>query len=322
MIDDEVLAGRLPRLGSITTGRGVEATSKAGHAYSRPTRSETLVLHTDDPEIANAVQMVYGGDVLSDSPNWQHDVVTDVRAIDLMVLPAGWRQALEKYKTAQIERRCDGIQTSIVAGRPEQRPCICEEEMARGLERDCTPHTVLPALVELDVERFGVWEIRSTGWGSASNLKGAMRALAMVGISSGSVPARLSMVDRTTRDTSGQVREVTDLTLTIATSLAGLAELAQQAATLPGAAPAALPSGDLERRLRLMESWSDLQGRGHRLGLRDAMLARWRDRFGQGRSIEDLDPDELDWWVSSVDGLVADAEQAIRDEQAEAAANT
>ena len=207
MIDDEILAGRLPRLGSITTGRGVETTSKAGHQYAQPTRSETLVLHTDDGEIANAVQMRLGGDIRTESPNWQYDVVTDTRDVELMVLPAGWRQALEKWKAAQVERRCDGVQTSVLDGRPVQSPCLCEQEMARGQERACTPHTILPALLELDVERFGVWEIRSTGWGSASNLKGAMRALAMVGITSGSVPARLSMVDRITRDHDDRVRE-------------------------------------------------------------------------------------------------------------------
>ena len=317
MIADEILAGRLPRLGSITTGRGVEAEARSGKMYSKPTRSDTLVLHTDDDEVAAAAHLQFGGDIREDSPNWSHDVVTAVRSIDLMVLVAGWRQALESWRAAECVRRCDGVQTSMVSGKPDARPCLCEPEMDRGQDRACTPHTVLPALMDLDVERWGVWEIRSTGWGSAANLKGTVRALAMVGISSGSVPARLSMVDRTTRDSTGQVREVTDLALTIATSQTGLAELATQAASLPSTAPAALPSGDAEVRLRAMEVWSDLQGRGHRLGLRDTMLRVWRDRFGQGRTVEDLDIGELVDWTDEVGTLVRDAEQAIREEQAE-----
>ena len=318
MIADEVLAGRLPRLGSITTGRGVETESRGGKMYSKPTRADTLVLHTDDDEVAAAAHLKFGGDILDDSPNWQHDVVTGVRSLDLMVLVAGWRQALESWRAAECVRRCDGIRMSMQSGKPTDQPCACEPEIDRGQERTCTPHTILPALLDLDVERWGVWEIRSTGWGSASNLKGTVRALAMIGIHSGSVPARLSMVDRTTRDSSGQVREVTDLALTIATSQTGLAELATQAATLPSTAPAALPSGEAETRLRAMERWSDLQGRAHRLGLRDTMLASWREQFGKGRSFDDLDIGELTTWTDEVGTLVRDAEQAIRVEQAEA----
>lgn len=312
MIDDTVLAGRLPRLGSITTGYGVEATSRAGNPYARPVGADTLVLHTNDEEVAAAVLERFGGDLRDDSPNWRHDVVTATRDLDLLILPAGLRQAMEHWRAAECTRRCDGVRMVLLAGKPCDRPCLCAEEMATGAERACAPHTILPAMLDLPVERWGVWEIRSTGYGSAQNLKGTVRALAMIGVTAGSVPARLSMVDRTTRDQEGRVREITDLSLTIARSLQSLTELASQTTSaLPATTVASLPSGDAEQKLAALQRWTDVQGRGFRLGLRDAMIDLWRSLYG-ARDLEDLTADELDGWVDAAADLLADAEKQIR----------
>lgn len=317
MIDDNVLGGRLPRLGSITTGRGVTASSKSGNEYSRPTRSDTLVFHTDDPEVANAVQVRFGGDVLSDSPNWKYDVVTETRDVDLDVLPAGWRQSLEAWSAAKVLRRCDGVETSMVDGRPNRQACICQSEMDSGDqdERACSPSTILTALVDLPVERWGVWEVRSTGWGTASNLKGTMRALAIVGITSGSVPARLSMVDRTTRDRDDKVWEVTDLSLAIAQSQTSLSALAAQPA--PASGVAEVGPGERKGRQVVLAHWQSLRDRGSQLGLRETMLKSWAEKFGRSRHVEDLNDEELFGWVGDMNDLVKEAESVVAAEQTE-----
>ncbi|MFN2346097.1 MAG: hypothetical protein ABR616_10325 [Dermatophilaceae bacterium] len=311
MIDDDVLAARIPRLGTITTGYGQEATARSGSTYSRPTRSKTLVFHTNDPEIANAVQMLLGGDLSTDSTTWEYDVVTDARQVDVTILASGFRQALELWRAAECVRRCDGVTMSTENGRPVSKPCVCDREIADGSERACSPSTILPALIDLDVERFGVWEIRSSSWGTAAAIKGTIRALAMVGVGTGSVPARLAMVDRTVRDGEGKVHDVVELHLTIAQSQETLSMLAGSTASTVGLpAPASLPSGDERVRLDLLTRWTDLHARANRAKARDALAKAWRRRHGPGKTVEDLALDDLATWVDAVAVVVSEYEDA------------
>ena len=314
MIDDSILHARIPRLGTITTGRGVERTSsRTGNTYAQPTKASTLVFHTDDADVARAVAERFGGRVLDESPTWAHDVETTARAIDALAIPAGFRQALESWRAAECSRRCDGVTMSTLDGKPTSRSCLCAEELAQGRERVCTPSTILPLIIELDVERFGVWELRSNAWGTASSIKGTMTALAMVGATQGSVPVIVSMVDRKVRDTAGEVHSVVELTVAIARSHASLAQLAGQAAQLDAPAIVELPAGTTDdgARLDLMQEWADLQGRAHRAGLRETLQSEWRALFGESgkASFDDLDLAELEAWVTIVRGEVAEAER-------------
>lgn len=289
MIRDEVLHGRVPRLGTLTVGYGVEATSQQGRSYSRPTRASTLVFHSDDPEVATAVQTRFGGDVSTDSPTWGYDVITDVREVPCQVLPAGFRQALEAWRAAECLRRCDGVVMSTQAGKPGSWPCVCETEMTDGNPRLCTPSTVLPVFVDLDCPRFGVWEVRSGSWGTAANLKGAMAALGMVGAASGAVPAVLSMHDRQVRDASGQVRDVVELRLTVAVSHQALAA-GTQALSDPRRA-------DVEAR------WQEVRDAASEAGVIDRLRAEWQTRHGSATPA-DLSTDELAAWVDHAADVV------------------
>lgn len=301
MIDDSVLAGRIPRLGTITTGRGVEATSQRGATYARPTRAKTLVVHTNDPAVANAVQVAFGGDVLTDSPTWEYDVLTDVREIPVTVLVAGFRQSLELWRAAECVRRCDGVRMQTRDGRPVDEPCRCAAEMLSGAERACRPSTILPVLLDLDVDRFGVYEVRSNAWGTAASIKGSVRALTLAGSTSGSVPAVLSMVDRTVRDAQGKTHDVAEMHLTIAQSHAALAAGVDAAAL-----PAPTPEPD-DRRAALLVEWSGLQQRAHAAGLRDALRDAWRSRGLTARTVEDLDDDDLVDWIADAAAVLGDA---------------
>ena len=208
MISDDVLRGRIPRLGTITTGRGVEATSRSGNTYSRPTRADSLVVHTDDGELADAVQRVTGGTIETDSPTWSYDVVTGRRELAATLLPSGVRQHLEAWRTAQVARRCDGVTMTMRDGRPVNEPCACAAEIAAGSDRVCSPSTIAPVTLDLPVARLGVWEVRSTSWGTAAAIKGAMQALAMVGVTSEPVAGRLTMRERQVRTADGSVYDV------------------------------------------------------------------------------------------------------------------
>jgi hypothetical protein len=322
MIDDSILHARIPRLGTITVGRGVERTSQRGTSYSQPRKASTLVFHTDDEDVAQAVARALGGQVYTDSPTWAFDVETDRRSVEALALPAGFRQALELWRAAECSRRCDGVTMSTLDGKPESRPCLCAQELAQGRDRACTPSTILPLIVELDVERFGVWELRSNAWGTASSVKGTIHALAMVGATAGSVPVVVSMVDRKVRDTHGDVHSVVELTVAIARSHTALAELAGRAQQLDAPSLVELPAGatDEGARLDLMQEWADLQGRAHRLGLREQLAGEWRAMFGESGkgTFDELDVGELEAWVTVVRGWVVDAEAIITAEQVDA----
>lgn len=315
MIDNDVLRPRIPRLGTVTSGRGVEATSRAGKAYSKPTRADTLVFHTDDPEVANAVQMKLGGDILSESMTWAYDVVSDQRSVELLAIPAGFRQALELWRAAECLRRCDGVVMSTLNGRPSDRACLCAEEMAAGKERSCRPHSVMPVLIELDVERFGVWEVRSNAWGTAASLKGVVAALSMVGAAHAAVPCRLTMVDRDVRDHAGQVHKVAEFQLAIANSQSSLEQLASRSVEALGTPSLAeLGSGEESERLHLLERWANLQVDAHRLGLRDYLAGQWRELFPGRREVEALSVEDLREWVALVTSAIGEAERQLSGE--------
>jgi hypothetical protein len=308
-IHPDILRPRVPRLGTVTTGYGVEATSRRGGTYSKPTRSDTLVFHTNDEEVAEAVRAAYGGHISKHSPTWEFDVITDQRSIAVTALATGFRQALEDWRAAECLRRCDGVTMSTVEGKPNVRPCMCNLEMERGEERRCTPTTILPVLLEaVKADRLGIWELRSNSWGTAAAFAGTLQALQMTGVSAPSFPAIVQMVDRTVRDVSGELREVVELQLTVAASHHQLAELASRASELP-AGPAELEDPrDLEHRAALMDSWANVQRRAHQAGLRDRLADDWRTMFGSGKRFEDLTVGELEAWVELADATVADAE--------------
>lgn len=305
MINDDVMPGRIPRLGTVTTGRGTEATSKRGATYSQPTRSRTLVFHTNDGEVADSVQRRLGGSVHTDSPTWGYDVETDSRTVDVQVYPAGFRQALELWRAGECLRRCDGVTMS----RPAGQACACAAEIEQGQDRACAPSTILPVLVDLPVDRLGLWEVRSSSWGTAANMKGTIRVLAMLGVATEAVPCRLEMVDRTVRDPQGEARDVVEFALTITQSHANLA---------------ALTSGDPGRdeipasvdRQAAAEEWEQLRPRITELGLRDVLAERWRTVHGSGTTFADLSDEAFREWVNEVADLVSEQEEPAGDPEA------
>lgn len=334
-IRDDVLRGSVPRLGTVTTGRATTRT-KDGRSFPQPRKASGLVFHTDDGELANVVLEEHGGTVHTDSPTWGFDVEVDAREVDVMVIPGGFRQWLEAWKVEQCLRRCDGAKMITLDGQTvgvaqggevvDGEPCLCEQEMARGRPRTCKPSTVLPVMIDLPVERFGVWEVRTTGWTSGRQLKGAVQALWMVGLQGGRVvlPARLAAVDDTVRS-GDQVHSIVGLELRITAHPDRLVEIARSGggSALAGPSPGALPSGELppdpsdaradaaEARARaaLEDDHARLRERAEGLDLIGVLSAEWGERFGDLR-IDDLLLADLASWVDHVRQTVADAEDA------------
>lgn len=335
MITDSLLRGSIPRLGTITVGRGVEATASNGRTYSQPRKTDGLVFHTNDLEVADAVAATLGGTVHDDSPSWERDVeLAADQWVECLVLPFGFRQNLELWRAAECARRCDGDVTSTVDGSPLVAPCVCAREMANGGQRECKPHSVLPVLVDLGVARFGVWEVRSTAWGSARKLKGAVQALVMVGASTGQVPAVLGTEATQVRDQSRKVWDVVDLELRIAADHHHLAELAAASARpeleagpdvgaggpdvppldQPHEPTADGPADDPEERARaaMMEDWKALAARGDAAGVKQQLHEAWQAHSDADR-FSSLTLAELTGWMQTARRIVDEAAPSLSD---------
>jgi hypothetical protein len=300
MIRDEVVYARVPRLGTITTGYGQERQAKSGATVPLPRRSDTLVVHTQDATLAEAAQATYGGKVVTDSPSWSFDVVTDVRELHATMVRVLFRQALELWKRGECARRCDGVETSTIDGRPNVRPCVCSAEMARGADRACKPHTVMPVLLDLPAERFGVWEVRTSGWRSASALKGTLAVVKMLG-DPPLVPVVVRMDTGQSRTNRGQVVDVTEITAVVAQAPPDLAQL------VAASRPELTAGGDDEGRAVLLERWEvalDRADRAAELGTTeprdqiDALVARL------GRPLSSLTVDQLEQTVLAVEAFL------------------
>lgn len=300
MIRDEVVYARVPRLGTITTGYGQERQARSGATVPQPIRSDTLVFHTQDASLAEAAHATYGGRIVTDSPSWAFDVVTEVREIDATLVRVLFRQALEHWKRGECARRCDGVETSTIDGRPNVRPCVCSAEIARGADRLCKPHTIMPVLLNLPAERFGVWEVRTAGWRSASALKGTLAVVKMLG-DPPLVPVVVRMDTGQGRTAQGKVVDVTEITAVVAQSPPDLAQLA-------AAARPELPGGrDDEGRAVLMERWEVALDRADRAA--DLGTTEPRDQIDAlvgklGRPIVSLSTDQLEQTVLAVEAFL------------------
>jgi hypothetical protein len=69
----------------------------------------------------------------------------------------------------------------------------------------------------------------------------------------------------------------------------------------------------------LMEEWTQVQADVASLGLRDSLADDWRERHN-GRDFDDLSAGELRAWLDHVRERVAEAEDAVAEERAEAEA--
>lgn len=311
-IGDDTLGPNIVRLGTITCGRTTERERDDGSTYRAPAKAETLVFHTDDLALATALVDAYGGTVYEDSPNWRYDVVTDTTEVEVEILASGFRQWLEAWATASCLRRCDGTTMVTRDGNATSEPCLCAAELAAGADRTCKPHTTLPVLIDLPVDRFGVWECRSTSWGAARSIKGTISTLDLIGATGRLSRGILRAEEAITRDPQNRVRRHYELSLAIAESRAALeAGMASGARSLPSAGEdrPELPAGTDPVRAALVDAWSSLVVRAKATdGGYEQLRADWDGYRGDAENPADLDVDRFREWIDLARATVEDYE--------------
>lgn len=184
----------LPRDARLSCGWQAPPKKEGGRPY--PQRSDTLVVHGVDPHVLQVYANKMGGTVESapfDDDRW----FVRTNATDLIVLLPSDDEALvvsqfmTAYSSSGLVRKCDGEKCLLWRKPPpekpknakpndpppvgelsdEERDCICDKEDLPEKER-CNPVTRVALIPEFvgEIPSYGVLELTSSGWGSASNL--------------------------------------------------------------------------------------------------------------------------------------------------------
>jgi hypothetical protein len=208
-------------------------------------------------------------------PQWE--VITDAKAIPVIVAPASMSQWMELWSGGGCQRRCDGDREVI-----NDTACPCEVQGLDLDKRPCKPTTRMSVMLP-DLEAVGLWRVESHGWNAAAELPVMAQWAATVGTL---VPAHLLLEERITiRD--GQTRRFVVPVLDLEVQPRRLAELATGTApaaiTAQGSAPA-IEAGPVHAGEAMADTVRDLEHRG-RL---NAVVDEWADLIANATTAEEV----------------------------------
>lgn len=216
---------RMAEQGRIRLGQKVATAS----GKQRPDKLDRFRFTSPNQGLIEQIAAKYGGEARAwdNAGKREFEVISDARAIPVIVVKGGFSQWHETWSKAGLQHRCDG----------EKDPAgvYCDPDDPAHIEAIQKPTTRLSVMLA-EIETLGTWRMESKGWNAAAELP-SMAELAMhVG---DYVPATLSLAERSSiiegprgPQTSRFVVPVLDLRVT----KARLVEIA--GATSQGTAPA------------------------------------------------------------------------------------
>ena len=145
----------------------------------------------------------------------QFEVITDAKAIEVMVVPNGLSTGYELWNGGGCARRCDGYVVEVAVkgmDEPQESPCICN---AKGV-RECDPKTRLNVVIP-NIDFFGVWRLESKGWNAAEELPGMYDMISNFAEQGSLVRAHLNLEQRM-KKSNGQTKHFAVPTLSLAAS--------------------------------------------------------------------------------------------------------
>jgi hypothetical protein len=230
------LQRRLAQKGEIRIGYSEQATSRAGKAFQRPVKADTIRMTTLDEKVARLMSRHYdcpepalwtpqGGG----AAKWLVD--TGLKEVDVMVPPfeGTFSQFYERWNGGECDRRCDG---AVLTG-PERlrgKPCICGEEGQRSKDPRFCKLTTRVSFMLPWLRSGGTWLLVTHGWNAGQDLPGMVELMQSA---QAYQLGRLSLVPRNDRK-DGQARHWYEPRLDLAT------DGPMTAAELTGAKPLAL----------------------------------------------------------------------------------
>lgn len=221
------LQRRMRQLGEIRIGHVVAGTSKAGKAYTRPSKLNHFRFTSPSREILASVAELYGGEVKPWTPAnggpSEFEVYSTVNRLPVLIPPRdAVSQWYELYAGSKCQRRCDGV-----TEHKRDRPCLCDPD-----ERECKITTRVNVMLR-DVPALGQWLLVTKGYYAATELPPAAELLAQAG---GYVAGWLGMEEKLVQRDEGPARFMVptlDVEITPAALMAGQMTGAQAVASGP-----------------------------------------------------------------------------------------
>jgi hypothetical protein len=209
------LQRRMRQLGEIRIGHVVAGTSKAGKAYTRPSKLNHFRFTSPSKEILASVADLYGGTVQPWTPAnggpSEFEVYSTTNRLPVLIPPRdAVSQWYELYAGSKCQRRCDGV-----TEHKRDRPCLCDPD-----NRECSITTRVNVMLR-DVPALGQWLLVTKGYYAATELPPAAELLAQAG---GYVAGWLGMEEKLVQREQGPARFMVptlDVEITPAALMAG-----------------------------------------------------------------------------------------------------
>ncbi len=233
------LQAQQAQVGRIRIGHQVE--TKDGK--TRPAKLDRFRFTTPSQTLAKAIAAQYGGTVepwQAPSGPAEWEVISDAKAIPVLVPPRPVSQFYELWSGAGCQRRCDG-ETEIISGDACQCPLDQLERAELATKgRACKVTTRLKVMLP-EIPGIGVWRLDSHGYYSAIELPSTAEFLGAVTDAGGYIRAVLALEERIVKRPGVGIRQFMVPALHVDVTPDAL--VAGAGTALPGRATAAIAGG-------------------------------------------------------------------------------
>lgn len=267
---------------------GQQVPSKNGKL--RPEKLDRFRFTTPSRSLADAIAARYGGTVNAWTPEGrpaEFEVVSDAKALPVLVPPRPVTQWYEMWSGAGCQRRCDG-EIETISGDACKCPLDHLERGDRAAKGQACKATTRLKVMLPEIPGIGVWRIDTHGYYAAIELPQTADFLGAVTDSGGYIRATLALEERQVKRPGVGIRtflvpalhvDVTPEALMAGagTALAGPAAAAIRASSVPS--QAALPAGKPAAIDDLAQGVAD---RAVSCTSRDDVAALWREAKDAG----------------------------------------
>lgn len=177
---------RMAEQGRIRLGQKVAMTKRNGEPGTRPEKLDRFRFTSPNRGLIEQIAAKYGGDAREwdNAGKAEFEVISDARAIPVIVVKGGFSQWHEVWSKAGCLHRCDGEK--------DAGGILCDPDDPNHQAAIEKPTTRLSVMLE-EIGGLGVWRMETKGWNAAAELPNMAELAMHVGEL---VPATLYLAER------------------------------------------------------------------------------------------------------------------------------